>query len=126
MSDHRADEYRSKCLSEKEEKCVVCGEEEYIVIHHADGDRSNDGLQNLISVCHECHGKIHAGDEDVAEWAERLPPDAEREGSRSIRFTVEAGQYERMREAKDKHGFTWKGLMLKGMEHLEAEDHPVL
>ena len=31
--------YRAKCLKEKDEKCVECGAEDEIEVHHVDGNR---------------------------------------------------------------------------------------
>ncbi|WP_312854314.1 hypothetical protein [Natronococcus sp. JC468] len=40
--------------------------------------------------------------------------------SKSIRFEVDDEQYERLKEIKDKRGYTWKGLMLEGAEALDT------
>jgi len=50
-----------------DDKCVACGfSQKYKVgnfarlfIHHLDGDRENNKLENLILVCRKCHSKIH-------------------------------------------------------------------
>lgn len=31
-------------------------------------------------------------------------------------------QYERLKEIKQKHGLTWKGLLLQGARRMEGED----
>lgn len=73
--------YRPKCLAEKGEQCAIetCDAEENIQVHHIDGDRTNNTLENLIPVCKECHWKIHSEDKDeLNEWTERLLPPEER------------------------------------------------
>jgi hypothetical protein len=57
--------YRDKCLSEKPEVCIVCGASSNIVVHHRDGDRTNDDLDNLSPLCEGCHYKVHYQDEDI-------------------------------------------------------------
>jgi hypothetical protein len=66
--------YREKCLSRKEEVCHICDATEEIVVHHADGDKSNDDLENLLPVCRSCHNKIHGGADGYEDWYEKLDP----------------------------------------------------
>lgn len=46
-------------------KCVRCGEEEDIIVHHIDGsrrlglNRMNRSLDNLMTLCWTCHSKEH-------------------------------------------------------------------
>ncbi len=54
-------DYREKCLEEKSEECVLCGSSENIEVHHIDGDRSNDDIENLIPLCQSHHAQIHNG-----------------------------------------------------------------
>ena len=43
--------------------------------------------------------------------------------SKEIRFEVEdKDQFERLRDLKDRRGYTWKGLMLEGAKALDTED----
>ena len=67
--------YRAKCLNEKGEKCVECGAEEEIEVHHVDGNRWNNSLDNLVPLCHECHAKIHQGEPEMEEWIEKIDPE---------------------------------------------------
>lgn len=41
-------------------KCQVCGKKAKM-IHHADEDKSNHSLENLVPLCHKCHCAVHAG-----------------------------------------------------------------
>ena len=46
-------------------KCVQCGSEEYVVVHHLDESRKkrpekmNNNLKNLMTLCKPCHADIH-------------------------------------------------------------------
>lgn len=72
MSDLKKYQYRERCLREKGEQCIACGVEEEIVVHHVDGDRNNNDMDNLIPVCGDCHAAIHAGRVRVAKWVRKL------------------------------------------------------
>lgn len=59
---------RLKALKRDSYKCNRCGmtnsehKRKYgygIFVHHLDGDRKNNKIDNLITVCHGCHSKIH-------------------------------------------------------------------
>lgn len=52
-------EYCYKVM-EKEIKCEICGSERE-EIHHIDKNRKNNKRENLLSVCINCHKKIHHG-----------------------------------------------------------------
>lgn len=69
-------EYRDLCFAEKGRECIICGATEDIVVHHIDGDRSNNSLSNLMPVCWSCHFSIHSGAEGYEEYTEKLPPSA--------------------------------------------------
>ena len=55
---------RKKLLDEgiKEERCEICGNDSWIGkkipldLHHIDGDRFNNKLENLQILCKNCHG----------------------------------------------------------------------
>lgn len=52
-------DYREKCLSQKLHCCNICGASGELLVHHIDGDRSNNELGNLIPLCDGCHRKVH-------------------------------------------------------------------
>ena len=77
MSDEaRSVVYRTKCFSEHPHECHFCGDEDNLEVHHIDGDRSNNSVDNLIPVCHDCHWDIHSTRETLSEWTQKLkdPP----------------------------------------------------
>ena len=68
---------REKAIKRDDEKCKICGitRKEHRIkynrdlnVHHIDNngvnkskDKKNNNLDNLITVCQSCHGKIHGG-----------------------------------------------------------------
>jgi hypothetical protein len=40
-------------------KCVVCGFDKIVELHHLDGDKANSTDKNLIGLCPNCHKQIH-------------------------------------------------------------------
>lgn len=81
--------YRELCLNEKGEECYICGSGGEVQVHHIDGDRANNDLENLIPVCKSCHGKIHNNVDDYEEWYERILPKEERTRRISLKTTPE-------------------------------------
>lgn len=39
--------------------CELCGSDKYMCIHHKDGNRENNSLDNLQCLCKKCHQKHH-------------------------------------------------------------------
>ena len=39
--------------------CQVCGKEPAVYVHHKDYDKKNCNQDNLITLCHSCHGKTN-------------------------------------------------------------------
>ena len=66
-------EYWLVCQEAHPEECVVCGAEEDLVVHHVDGDRSNNDPENLRFMCRSCHRSVHNGGNGVEEWTDQLP-----------------------------------------------------
>ncbi len=54
--------YRIKAFSYKDRVCERCGYREIpeiLVIHHQDRDRTNNGIENLVVLCPNCHEAEH-------------------------------------------------------------------
>ncbi len=54
------EKHRAKMLLWASRHCCFCGRQctTNIVIHHIDGDPSNNDMDNLIAVCFDCHGEL--------------------------------------------------------------------
>lgn len=64
--------YREKCIREKGNDCFLCDSPEEIEVHHIDGDRQNNDIDNLIPVCKDCHNNIHNSQTSIhKEWSEK-------------------------------------------------------
>lgn len=53
--------YRRMLLaSGAEQKCKICGQTENLHVHHLDGNRKNNKIDNLVWLCSSCHlNKAH-------------------------------------------------------------------
>lgn len=40
-------------------KCISCGKEGEMVVHHVDQNFHNNKLENLRILCHQCHNQLH-------------------------------------------------------------------
>ena len=49
---------RNKVMTRDKFKCTICGCKERLTIHHKDYD--SNSMNKLITVCKDCHYKIHA------------------------------------------------------------------
>ena len=43
----------------KKDKCEWCGSTKNLIVHHADENRYNNNLDNLVTLCRACHQKFH-------------------------------------------------------------------
>lgn len=68
--------YRRKALEEHGEQCSNCGATEGIEIHHRNGDRTDNRVENLLPLCGDCHEKLHRSGIEGLE--EELKPVSER------------------------------------------------
>jgi hypothetical protein len=73
--------YRTVCFRYHEKKCIVCGEENILSVHHYDGDHHNDAPENLIPLCPTHHQYVHSQfkemvqpivDAYIERWKENL------------------------------------------------------
>ncbi|WP_255171265.1 HNH endonuclease [Natrononativus amylolyticus] len=68
-----SEHYREKCLNAKGEECIECDATSKIVVHHINGDRTNDSLDNLVPMCRSCHTSVHAAGDGFERWTKELP-----------------------------------------------------
>ena len=52
--------HRTICFHHHEHKCVVCGEDKIIDVHHLDGNSDNNSPENLIPLCPTHHKYWHS------------------------------------------------------------------
>ncbi len=60
--------YRQLALDHLPHKCANCNYDKHIqvlVVHHIDGDRTNNNLSNLKILCRNCHYEVHLLDENL-------------------------------------------------------------
>ena len=55
----------SQQLRHRNPICLKCGEAPTTLVHHRDGDTSNNSPENLFPLCDKCHGQEHAGDSSM-------------------------------------------------------------
>lgn len=59
--------YRTTCFSKHEKKCVICGEDKIVAVHHYDGNHKNNDITNLIPLCPTHHKYMHSGYKNLIE-----------------------------------------------------------
>ena len=52
--------YRSICFLHHDKKCIICGEENILSVHHVDEDHSNNDPSNLVPLCPTHHQYLHS------------------------------------------------------------------
>lgn len=54
--------------------CRRCGltDARVLAVHHLDGDRSNNAVENLVWMCHNCHFLIHHYPREMASFQSDL------------------------------------------------------
>jgi len=56
----KAESYRSLCFVEHAKKCVVCGEDKIVAVHHMNEDHSDNSIDNLVPLCPTHHQYMHS------------------------------------------------------------------
>ena len=54
------DSYRSTCFEQHKKKCIICGEDKIVSVHHYDENRKNNNSENLIPLCPTHHQYVHS------------------------------------------------------------------
>lgn len=52
--------YRSTCFHYHDKKCIICGEENIVDVHHYDENHNNNSPENLIPLCPTHHKYLHS------------------------------------------------------------------
>jgi len=74
--------------SEAGGSCVLCSSQNNMVIHHLDGDRSNNQNSNLTVLCRKCHSRYHMG--SMMDW---FPDFAKKFHSHSVISRLEEDKF---------------------------------
>ena len=56
----KEESYRSTCFEKHEKKCIICGEDKIVSVHHYDENRNNNNADNLIPLCPTHHQYVHS------------------------------------------------------------------
>jgi uncharacterized C2H2 Zn-finger protein len=67
--------YRTICFKHWEKKCILCGFDKVVEVHHLDYNNKNNNKNNLVPVCPNHHQMIHTnewGVQTVKEIEEKL------------------------------------------------------
>ena len=57
--ESRVDGNYFKVLRRDDYECVLCGDTIFPMVHHLDGNLKNNKIDNLLTVCRQCHAKLH-------------------------------------------------------------------
>lgn len=56
----KQDAYRTTCFKHHGKKCIVCGEEKIVTVHHINENHSDNRPENLIPLCPTHHQYVHS------------------------------------------------------------------
>lgn len=105
-----SEDYRQKALEHHGDVCQVCEATEDILVHHRDGDRTNNELSNLIPLCAGCHGKVHGRSDEFPELVRELGyrPRGEDTTTLQISETLADELFERKRRRESYEDVIWR------------------
>lgn len=52
--------YRTTCFEYHDKKCIVCGEDKIVTVHHYDENNKNNNPENLVPLCPTHHTYLHS------------------------------------------------------------------
>jgi len=52
--------YRTICFQHHKKKCIICGEQNIVEVHHYDEDHKNNDPKNLVPLCPTHHQYYHS------------------------------------------------------------------
>lgn len=59
--------YVTICFKHHEKKCIVCGEEKIVSVHHLNGKHNDNRPENLIPLCPTHHQYVHSRYKDEVQ-----------------------------------------------------------
>lgn len=124
--EHKKRSYRARALAHYGEECSVCGDTENILVHHRDGDRSNNELSNLIPLCEGCHGKVHGRSDEVPELVRELGYKPRSSEKTNVRISSELADklYEIKGRSTSYEDVIWDALARIGELEEQAKAEP--
>jgi len=104
--------YRKKAFEQYEKVCKSCGTDTDIVVHHVDGDRRNNDINNLMPLCERCHKSVHTTyaaprNEFVSELRDKV---SRQKGIKTIKVMVDKNTHEKLKEVKGER--SWKKAVI--------------
>ena len=52
--------YRTLCFAHYPKKCIICGEDKIVAVHHYDENHDNNDINNLVPLCPTHHQYLHS------------------------------------------------------------------
>jgi hypothetical protein len=76
--NYKGENYRTICFEIHEKKCIVCGEDKIVAVHHNDENHDNNDIYNLIPLCPTHHQYVHSKYKNLVQpiiddWVSNLP-----------------------------------------------------
>lgn len=65
--NENATNYRTIAFRKWDKKCIVCGFDKIVTVHHMDEDHSNNDINNLVPLCPNHHEMFHSKYRDEVE-----------------------------------------------------------
>ena len=62
---------RQQVLERDGGRCVRCGTPWALQVHHVNGNKRDDRIENLVALCPRCHGAAHRGEGRRTSGADR-------------------------------------------------------
>lgn len=68
----KGDSYQYICFSNHTKKCVVCGEDKIVAVHHYNEDHNDNRPENLVPLCPTHHQYMHSRfKEEISDTVEK-------------------------------------------------------
>ena len=61
ISGYNSKHYKKDILQRDNYQCQLCFNKKDVRVHHLNRDRKCNKLYNLLTLCYECHRKLHSG-----------------------------------------------------------------
>jgi hypothetical protein len=98
----------SKQIREENPICMDCKKNPSIMVHHKNGDTSQNDPENLIALCYACHGVAHASDNSMIYIMSDLAvPSCEPRLAKLILYCLLSREIRELLNLKYIEDFTW-------------------